>query len=297
MESEGGSAVLYETETLEVKPDGTVDMDWKYMGPVYEMENQPMTYGTSWELPIIVPLTNEAGTLTKYIFMISPAPAGLADNKVYYFLGDFDVETGKFTPDESFDNDPALLDYGCNVFTGPSVFVDPQSGDTCVFSIMQDQRTGAEEGAAGWAEVGINARGLRMDWDVHTTLAMVHTYPDGDRDFSFYRSPGADMMLREDELDEKALENTRIFHFGTLSMTDPEVRKATKKAVGIAKESGAVISFDPNLRPPLWKSLDDAKEQTAYGLSQCDVLKISDNEIQWFTGEIEYDAGIRKLKE
>lgn len=146
-------------------------------------------------------------------------------------------------------------------------------------------------------EVGINARGLRMDWDVHTTLAMVHTYPDGDRDFSFYRNPGADMMLREDELDEKALENTRIFHFGTLSMTDPEVRKATKKAVRIAKESGAVISFDPNLRPPLWKSLDDAKEQTAYGLSQCDVLKISDNEIQWFTGEIEYDAGIRKLKE
>ncbi len=146
-------------------------------------------------------------------------------------------------------------------------------------------------------EAGINARGLRMDWDVHTTLAMVHTYPDGDRDFSFYRNPGADMMLREDELDEKALENTRIFHFGTLSMTDPEVRKATKKAVRIAKESGAVISFDPNLRPPLWKSLDDAKEQTAYGLSKCDILKISDNELQWFTGEIELDAGIRRLKE
>ena len=64
---------------------------------------------------------------------------------VYYFLGDFDAKTGKFTPDEHFDNNPALLDYGCNVFTGPSVFVDPQSGDTCVFSIMQDQRTGAEE--------------------------------------------------------------------------------------------------------------------------------------------------------
>ncbi|MDE6618926.1 MAG: carbohydrate kinase [Lachnospiraceae bacterium] len=146
-------------------------------------------------------------------------------------------------------------------------------------------------------EVGINARGLRMDWDVHTTLAMVHTYPDGDRDFSFYRSPGADMMLREDELDRNTLENAKIFHFGTLSMTDFEIRKTTKKAVEIAKESGAVISFDPNLRPPLWKSLDDAKEQTAYGLSQCDVLKISDNEIQWFTGETEFDAGVRKLKE
>lgn len=158
-ESEGGSAILYETETLEVKPDGTIDMDWKYMGPVYEMEDQPMTYGTSWELPILLPLTNEAGTVTKYIFMISPAPAGLADNKVYYFIGDFDVETGRFTPDENFDNDPALLDYGCNVFTGPSVFVDPPSGDVCLFSIMQDQRTGAEEGAAGWAHcVGLTRK-------------------------------------------------------------------------------------------------------------------------------------------
>ncbi len=158
-ESEGGSAILYETEILEVKPDGTIDMDWKYMGPVYEMEDQPMTYGTSWELPILLPLTNEAGTVTKYIFMISPAPAGLADNKVYYFIGDFDAETGRFTPDENFDNDPALLDYGCNVFTGPSVFVDPQSGDVCVFSIMQDQRTGAEEGAAGWAHcVGLTRK-------------------------------------------------------------------------------------------------------------------------------------------
>lgn len=159
MESEGGSAILYKTETLEVKSDGTIDMDWKYMGPVYEMENQPMTYGTSWELPILLPLTNKAGTITKYIFMISPAPAGLADNKIYYFLGDFDVETGKFTPDEEFDNNPALLDYGCNVFTGPSVFVDSQSGNVCVFSIMQDQRTGAEEGAAGWAHcVGLTRK-------------------------------------------------------------------------------------------------------------------------------------------
>lgn len=158
-ETDGGSAVLYETETLEVRADGTVDMDWRYMGPVYEMENQPMTYGTSWELPVLLPLTNKAGTMTKYIFMISPAPAGLADNKIYYFLGDFDVETGKFTPDERYNNTPALLDYGCNVFTGPSAFVDPLSGDVCVFSIMQDQRKGAEEGAAGWAHcVGLTRK-------------------------------------------------------------------------------------------------------------------------------------------
>lgn len=145
-------------------------------------------------------------------------------------------------------------------------------------------------------EVGIDTSNLIMDEDVRTTLAFVETFPDGDRDFSFYRNPGADMMLREEELHEELLKNAEIFHFGTLSMTHEDVRKATKKAISIAKESGAVISFDPNLRPPLWKSLDEAKEQTAYGLSQCDILKISDNEIQWFTGEDDFDAGISKLK-
>lgn len=151
METNGGSAILYQTKTLEVKEDGTVDMDWNYMGPIYEMENPSILYGTSWELPILLPVSNKAGTITKYVFLISPAPAGIADNKVYYFVGDFDVETGKFTPDETFDNQPALLDYGSNVFTGPSAFFDPVSGKICLFSIMQDQRNGAEEGAAGWA--------------------------------------------------------------------------------------------------------------------------------------------------
>ena len=145
-------------------------------------------------------------------------------------------------------------------------------------------------------EVGINTSNLIVDEDVRTTLAFVETFPDGDRDFSFYRNPGADMMLREEELHEDLLKNTAIFHFGTLSMTHEDVRNATKKAIAMAKESGALISFDPNLRPPLWKSLDEAKEQTAYGLSQCDILKISDNEIQWFTGEDDFDAGISKLR-
>ena len=146
-------------------------------------------------------------------------------------------------------------------------------------------------------EVGIDTSNLVMDEDVRTTLAFVETFPDGDRDFSFYRNPGADMMLREDEVNTELLKDTKLFHFGTLSMTHEEVRNATKKAIAAAKSAGAVISFDPNLREPLWKSLDDAKEQVAYGLSQCDVLKISDNEIQWFSGEEDYDAGIRKLRE
>ena len=145
-------------------------------------------------------------------------------------------------------------------------------------------------------EGGIDTSNLIVDEEARTTLAFVETFPDGDRDFSFYRNPGADMMLKEEELHEELLKDTKIFHFGTLSMTHDEVRKATKKAISIAKENGALISFDPNLRPPLWKSLDDAKEQVAYGLSQCDILKISDNEIQWFTGEEDFDAGINKLR-
>lgn len=146
-------------------------------------------------------------------------------------------------------------------------------------------------------DVGIDTAGLILDRDVRTTLAFVETLPGGDRDFSFYRNPGADMMLREEELQEELIRNAEIFHFGTLSMTHEEVRRATKKAVAIAKESGALISFDPNLRPPLWESLDAAKEQAAYGFSQCDILKISDNEIRWFTGEEDFDAGIRKLQQ
>lgn len=146
-------------------------------------------------------------------------------------------------------------------------------------------------------EQGINTEGLRFDPDVHTTLALVLKKPNGDRDFSFYRKPGADMTLREDEIDEELIRASSIFHFGTLSLTDEPVRSATQKAIRIAKDEGLIITFDPNLREPLWSSLDEAHEQIAWGMAQADVMKISDNEIQWFTGESEYDAGIRKLQE
>ena len=146
-------------------------------------------------------------------------------------------------------------------------------------------------------EVGIDTSGLVMDKKVRTTLAFVQTLKVGDRDFSFYRNPGADMMLEEGDINNSLIKNCKIFHFGTLSMTHKGVRKATKKAIKKAKESGALISFDPNLRPPLWESLDDAKKQVEYGLGQCDILKISDNEIQWFTGEKDFDKGIKKLQD
>jgi len=146
-------------------------------------------------------------------------------------------------------------------------------------------------------EIGIDSSRVIYDKEVNTTLAFVHTFSDGDRDFSFYRKPGADMMFRADELDEEFIMNTRFFHHGTLSMTHPEVREATKKAIQLAKDTGAFISFDPNLRPPLWSSLELAKEQIHYGLTQCDVVKIADNELQFVTGVEDYDEGIAILKE
>ena len=145
--------------------------------------------------------------------------------------------------------------------------------------------------------IGIEAKGLVMDQDIHTTLAFVHTFPDGDREFSFYREPGADMMLKEEEVDYDLIRQSKVFHFGTLSMTHEGVREATKKAVETAKANGCLVSFDPNLRPPLWSSLDLAKEQMEYGFGKCDILKISDNEIQFVSGKEDYDEGIAYLQE
>ena len=145
-------------------------------------------------------------------------------------------------------------------------------------------------------EAGIDLRGLRRDPEIPTTLAVVHTFPNGDRDFSFYRKPGADIMLRPEELDEELLGGCRIFHFGTLSLTDEPCRSATEKAVELAKAAGALISFDPNLRPPLWKSEEAAKAAIEWGLARCDILKIADNELLFMTGEHDFDKGAAILR-
>lgn len=146
-------------------------------------------------------------------------------------------------------------------------------------------------------EVGIDTRNLVMDQTVHTTLAFVHTYPDGDRDFSFYRDPGADMMLAKEEVQEDLIRDSRIFHFGTLSSTHEGVREATRHALEVAKAAGCIITFDPNLRPPLWKSLEDARAEIEYGMTKCDVLKISDNEVEFLFGTTDYDKGAALIRE
>lgn len=146
-------------------------------------------------------------------------------------------------------------------------------------------------------ETGISTAGLLRDDQVHTTLAVVHTLAGGDRDFSFYRNPGADMCLHTQEINRELIRQARIFHFGTLSMTDEPVRSATYAAIAEAEAHGVLRSFDPNLRPPLWRTLDEAKEQVLYGMAHCDILKISDNEIQWLTQQEDFDAGVRWIRQ
>lgn len=154
-----------------------------------------------------------------------------------------------------------------------------------------------EQLKAALEEAGIDTCNLIMDSQIPTTLAFVHTCPDGDRDFSFYRNPGADMMLKKEEIQEDLIQNSKIFHFGTLSSTHPGVREATRHAIAIAKQAGCLISFDPNLRPPLWNSLEDARTEIEYGLSKCDILKISDNEIEFLFHTTDYDKAAALIRE
>ncbi len=133
-------------------------------------------------------------------------------------------------------------------------------------------------------EVGVDTRGVVVTDDVFTTLAFVTLDARGERSFSFARKPGADTQLRAEELDLSLIEKTKAFHFGTLSLTDEPARGATQRAAACAREHGKLITFDPNLRPPLWRSLDDAREQMLWGLGQADVVKISDNEVEFLFG-------------
>lgn len=143
-------------------------------------------------------------------------------------------------------------------------------------------------------ERGIETRGIVMDPAVFTTLAFVTLDATGNRSFSFARKPGADTCLRTDELDLSLLDECRVFHFGTLSLTGEPARSATRAAVAYAKEHGKLISFDPNLRKPLWPSDDAAKEQIEWGLHQADIVKISDEEIEFLWG-LSPEEGAQKL--
>ena len=133
-------------------------------------------------------------------------------------------------------------------------------------------------------KAGIETRGLIMADDVFTTLAFVTLDETGNREFAFARKPGADTQLSFDEIDLTLLDEAKVFHFGTLSLTDEPARSATYQAVAYAKEKGKLITYDPNLRKPLWKDLEEAKKQLLWGLAQADVVKISDEEVEFLFG-------------
>ena len=143
-------------------------------------------------------------------------------------------------------------------------------------------------------DAGIDARGIRIDPNVFTTLAFVSLDASGNRDFSFARKPGADTCLTPEEVDEELIADAKVFHFGTLSLTDEPAAGATRHAIELAKRHGALISLDPNLRKPLWKREEDAREAIEWSLHQADIVKISDEEIDWLWG-LSPEEGAEKL--
>lgn len=143
-------------------------------------------------------------------------------------------------------------------------------------------------------EKGISTRGILADPKVFTPLAFVTLDATGNREFSFARKPGADTCLTAEELPYDLLDECSVFHFGTLSLTSEPARTATQKAVAYAREKGKLISFDPNLRKPLWPNDEAAKEQIEWGLHQSDIVKISDEEIEFLWG-LSPEEGARKL--
>ena len=133
-------------------------------------------------------------------------------------------------------------------------------------------------------KAGIETKGMVVTNDVFTTLAFVTFDAHGDREFAFSRKPGADTCLSFEEIDLSLIDEAKVFHFGTLSLTDEPARSTTYKAVAYAKEKGKLITYDPNLRKPLWADLDEAKSQLIWGLGQADVVKISDEEVMFLFG-------------
>ena len=146
-------------------------------------------------------------------------------------------------------------------------------------------------------QAGIETRGLVQSSGVFTTLAFVTLDESGDREFSFARKPGADTRLTFDELDLGLIDGARVFHFGSLSLTDEPARTTTRRAVAYARERGKLVTYDPNLRKPLWKDLAEAREQLLWGLGQADVVKISDEEVEFLFGLSPEEGAERILDE
>ena len=143
----------------------------------------------------------------------------------------------------------------------------------------------------------IDSNGLVFSKDTNTTLAFVHLDKEGDRSFSFYRKPGADIMLQKEEISFHTLEQTRLFHFGSLSLTNEPAATATLEALAFARKQDVLISYDPNLRKLLWEDLDYAKKMMQEGLKYADIVKLSEEELEFLTGESDLTVGTKALEE
>ncbi|MFD2672565.1 PfkB family carbohydrate kinase [Marinicrinis sediminis] len=143
----------------------------------------------------------------------------------------------------------------------------------------------------------IRTEGCVLSRQYHTTLAFVHLAGDGDRSFTFYRKPGADMMLEQQEVKTELIDQSSIFHFGSLSMTDEPAYTATLSALKYARQKNVLISYDPNLRPALWSDMEQARERILNGFEFADLVKISEEELAFITGMEELEAGTAWLRE
>lgn len=189
-----------------------------------------------------------------------------------------------FTPEGTTPEGAAL--YGRNPGGGPPNVLSAVArlgGRTALISKVGDDRFGKFL-ISVMKDVSVETRGIRVTDKANTTLAFVHLDSSGDRSFSFCRKPGADMLLSDKDVDRELVAEARVFHFSTVSMTHEPSRSATLYAVRIAKENGALISFDPNLRPPLWDGLEEARQMIIKGLGYADVLKVSEEELEFITG-------------
>lgn len=143
---------------------------------------------------------------------------------------------------------------------------------------------------------GVNTDGVIVGEDARTTLAFITLDENGDRSFSFFRNPGADMLFRADEVNRSVLESSRIFYYSTMALTDEPERGACRMALETAREKGLLICYDVNLRTKLWKDLNAARETIREYIGFADILKLSEEELVFVCGRDE-EAGIEQLAE
>lgn len=202
-----------------------------------------------------------------------------------------------FTP--SGKNEQGIRLYGCNPGGAPAnvLAMAARLGMSTAFIGMVGLDSFGDFLQATMKSAGIAIEGLLRHPSVHTTLAFVHLSPDGDRSFSFYRNPGADVMLRAEDLPKNMIRQARIFHFGSISLTSEPAREATFTAVRLAKEAGALISYDPNYRAALWNCPREAVDVMKQGLALADIVKVSDNEMEILVDTTSIHTGLLRLRE